>query len=100
MTCEWEPGLTLDLREGSTLSYTMRWKQWLGHGVAIDSHTVTTDSGLVIVGSAASADAVTFQVTGINAGETKNVLVTIVTDEAEPQTDSRAITLRGIADTA
>lgn len=96
-TEEWYSGITKDLRVGSVLTYTLRWGAWLATGVSIASYTVAADAGITVIGSANDNTSVTFQVAGISLGQTKKVLVTIVTDEAEPQTDARAITFLGIA---
>jgi len=94
---DWYSGYTVDLRQGSTLTFKMHWNKWLPPGAQIASQTTTGQSGITVVFSETNGSAVTFQVSGITAGQSKTVTVAITTDEDEPQIDSRAIVFRGIA---
>lgn len=99
MAVEWDSCLAFDLREGSTLNYTWQWGRWLAPGVGIDSFVITPESGLSVTAESRSGANITMQVTGLDAGESAYVTCTITTDEADPQTESRAILIRGIAAT-
>ena len=76
----------------AVLDYQWQWASWLATGDAIDTATVTADTGLVVDSSTATSDTVTAWLSGGTAGENYRVTCRITTDGG--RIDDRTATIK------
>lgn len=92
---QWRQGLTLPLDPDADRLYTVDCTDWFGAGAAIDTFTVTPETGITVGYTARDGLLISFKVSGLAAGAKAGVTVRVTTSGAVPETDDRTIYFEG-----